>query len=224
MKTLILICTAAMALSACGSPHKVPSRIDANLIREVPEARMKPITAALDGSALARKAYRNAREQTRVSSDAVGLALKEVAFVTDRIATSRIELASARRHREGEGAALDRAETAYAELLGVGRIARLGLSLSRREHELAALRERLALEESRLADSRVELARAVAVSELDVPAEQTVPVEDIRDAVRFYEHEVTIADRRLSDGRARMTQARADYEGALAGNPPSTGN
>lgn len=214
MKSLLLTCLGALALSACGSTHKVPSRIDVNLLREVPKARMQPITTALEGSAVARAAYGNAREQTRISSDAVGLALKELDVVTDRINASRVKLATAR--REGAGPALDLAEAEYLDVLGVGRIARRGLALSRREHELSALRERLALEESRLADARVELARALAVSELDAPAEQAVPVEDIRDAVQFYEREVEIANRRLSDGRIRMTQARADYESAIA--------
>ncbi|QDV06122.1 hypothetical protein Poly30_16270 [Planctomycetes bacterium Poly30] len=214
MKSSALLCAAALLLSACSSAYKVPSRIDANLLREVPKARMQPITTALEGSAIARAAYDNARAQTRVSSDGVELALQELSVVTDRIGAARIDLASAR--REGAGPALDRAEAEYANLLGIGRIARLGLSLSRREHELAALRERLALEESRLADARVELARAIAVSELDVPAEQAVALEDVRDAVQFYEREVEIANRRLSDGRIRMTQARADYEAAIA--------
>jgi hypothetical protein len=111
---------------------------------------------------------------------------------------------------------LNQLEAEYADLLGVGKIARLGLSLSRREHELAALRERLALEESRLTDARVELARANAVSDLDHTPQQSVPVEDMRDSVRFYEREVEIGHRRLSDGRLRMTQARADYESAIA--------
>ena len=87
---------------------------------------------------------------------------------------------------------------------------------SRREHELAALQELLCLEELRLADARVELARATAIEGIDVVAKKAVPLEDIQGDALFHEREVKVADRRLADARSRMTQARADYEGALA--------
>lgn len=222
MNSVLPLTVALLFLGACSSGHKVPSSIDGDLLSNVPKARMAPIEAALESSAVAHDAYRNSREQTRVAGEAVALALRELDVVTGRISASRVALASAR--LQGASSALEAAESEYADLLGVGRIARLGLSLSRREHELSALRERLALEESRLADARVELARAVAVAEMDLPAEQAVPVEDMRDAVAFYEREVAIADRRLSSGRARMTQARADYESAIAEAASPSGN
>ncbi|MFT6110748.1 MAG: t-SNARE complex subunit (syntaxin) [Planctomycetota bacterium] len=214
MKKFLLTSAVLLALGACGSQYEVPSRIDTQLLREVPKDRKKQVKTALEASTVARDSYRIAREQTRVAGDAVGLSIQELDVVTGRIWTSRVALATAR--RGGASPVLNQLEAEYADLLGVGKIARLGLSLSRREHELAALRERLALEESRLTDARVELARANAVSDLDLTPQQSVPVEDMRDSVRFYEREVEIGHRRLSDGRLRMTQARADYESAIA--------
>ncbi len=97
----------------------------------------------------------------------------------------------------------------------MGRIARYALAVARREHELAALGERLALEESRFADARVETVRGTALGELDLRPEQNVPLEDLREQALFHEREVEVMRRRLSDAGVRLSQARRDYDAAI---------
>lgn len=202
-----------VGLSACITSKAVPSRVDASLLRGLSQLQQGPIDTALKTSSAARHAYANARKQTRIAGEGVEQARKELTVVTTRIRAERVTLAAVQ--RKEDATRLPAVEAEYVELLGIGRIARYGLALSRREHELAALQERLCLEELRLADARVEVARAMAIAGMDVAAKNAVPLEDIRENAGFHQREVAVADRRLTDARSRMTLARANFEGAI---------
>ena len=210
----LLLGVPLLGLSACIKTNAVPSRIDASLLRGLPQASRVPIDAALATSSAARRAYSRARKETKLAAKSAELARNELSVVTHRVRIKRVTLAAVQ--RKEDAARLPKVEAEYAELLRIGSVARYGLALSRREHELAALQELLCLEELRLADARVELARATAIEGIDVVAKKAVPLEDIQGDALFHEREVKVADRRLADARSRMTQARADYEGALA--------
>lgn len=208
-----LLVLSSLGLSACITTNATAPRIDASLLRGLPEEQMAPIDAALEASRGARRAYSNARKQTKIAGEGVGQARKELSVVTHRVRAVRVSLAAA--DRKEDAGRLASAQAEYVELLGVGRVARYGLALSRREHEMAALQERLCLEELRLADARVEVTRARALAGLDVAAKDAAALEDLVENAGFHEREVEVADRRLADARSRMTLARGDFEGAI---------
>ncbi len=214
MSKTLLSAALLIGLSACITTNAVPSRVDASLLRGLSQEQKEPIDALVKSSSAARKAYSSARKQTKLAGDSVDLSRKELSVVTNRIRGERVTLAAVQ--RSGDTGRLPTVEAEYAELLRIGRVARYGLALSRREHEQAALQERLCLEELRLADARVEVARATAIRDLNVRAKDAVPLADILENASFHEREVAVMDRRLADARSRMTQARADYEGAIA--------
>jgi hypothetical protein len=213
--TKTLLSTALLlGLTACITNNAAPSRIDASLLRGLSAEQKEPIDALVESSRVARKSYSTARKQTKIAEDAVVLARKELSVVTSRVRAERVTLAAVT--RGSDDARIPSVEAEYVGLLRIGRVARYGLALSRREHELAALQERLCLEELRLADARVEVARAMALERMNVRAKDAVPLEDIEENASFHGREVAVADRRLADARSRMTQARAEFEGAIA--------
>ncbi|MEM8709737.1 MAG: hypothetical protein AAGG01_02195 [Planctomycetota bacterium] len=212
LPSLALLVT-LFASAACRPSHRVPSRLDPGLLRAIPRAETAPISEALRKSADARSAYRSARKETAAAGDAAQLAVTELNVVKRAIDERRTELGES---KDRESAARSAAQASYDEAIGIARIARRGLALARREHEQCALRERLALEESRLADAEVELARGIAALNVKRRGFPPVPIEDLREAVAFHSREIEIARRRLDDARVRMLDARAAYESAIA--------
>ena len=205
--------TNGIGLGACITSKATPSRVNASLLRSLPQVQQEPIDAAVKTLSAAKRAYSTARKQTRIAGEAVDQARRELSVVTHHIHTERVTLAAVRRREDAKR--LPAVQAKYIELLGVGRTARYGLALSRREHELAALQERLSLEELRLADAQLEVARATAIEGLNVRAKDAVPLEDIRENAGFHGREVAVAYRRLTDATSRMVRARSDFESAI---------
>lgn len=212
IQSLLLATLCVMA--GCKPHNRVPSRMDPGLLRAIPRSETAPISEALRKSADARSAYRTARKETAAAGEAAQLAVTELNVVKRAIDERRTELGEKSAREDGSAEAV--AQAAYDEAIGIARIARRGLALARREHEQCALRERLALEESRLADAEVELARGLAALTVKRRGFPPVPIEDLREAVAFHSREIEIARRRLDDARVRMTDARAAYEAAIA--------
>ena len=89
------------------------------------------------------------------------------------------------------------------------------MALAKRALETAILRESVALEETALAQARLELASGRAVERLDLGSGAAIALADLREEERFALREVEHAKQRLSAARVAEERARGAFDGAL---------
>lgn len=200
------------ALTACSSTPEV-GRIDAAILDDVPSERKAPVELARSELRVAKGARDNAERQTIIARDAVNLAHDELDGATARVDSARVALTTA--ERAGTPATEAQARSEYERELSRAAAARFKLALAKRELEVAALRQLLATEETAHAKARVDLAMGTAAEGPELPASQSVSLQDLRADVRFHTEEVETANRRLSAARVEVQKARNAYDEAL---------
>lgn len=210
--SLALFSALAFGLSSCSS---VPTilRVDPALLADLPPEKMASIQLARSEHDVTEDSLANASKQSSIAADAVELARAELDVVAAKVDQGKVKLSTTQ--RQGTPAETEIAKASYTKLLGSAEVARLGLALSKREREVAKLRESVALEESRLAESRVELSKGVALEGMDMPARDAVPLKDLRAQERFNALEIEIANKRLSAARVEVQKARNAHAAAI---------
>ena len=208
----LLLSACAGALAACSSTPE-PGRIDPALLDDVPSARKAPVELARNEARVAADARDNAERQTVIARDAVDLAYSELDGAIARVDSARVALTTADRAGTPESKAGTRAE--YEKELRRTAAARCKLALAKRELEVSALRQLVATEEAKLAKARVDLAIGTAAEGPELPASQSVALQDLRADVRYHEDEVATANRRLEAARVEVQKARNAYDEAL---------
>ena len=199
-------------LISCSSTSE-PGRIDPALLDDVPSERKAPVELARSEARVAADALDNAERQTVIARDAVDLAYQELDGAAAQVDRARVALTTAERAGTPESQAQTRAE--YERELKRASAARFKLALAKRELEVAALRQLLASEEAKHAKARVDLAIGTAAVGPELPASQSIAVQDLRANVRYHEGEVDTANRRLSAARVEVQKARNAYDEAL---------
>jgi len=202
----------SLLLTAC-APSREMTRVDESLLQSLPVERLEPVQIAVDHRSLADDAHANSRRLVEVAERTVRLARAELEVATDGVEHGRVELE--RTLQGGRSDEMRAARFRYDDALMTANVARLAVALAKREHEVAVLRETLALEEARLADARVELAKGLALEGLELPPEDAVALQDLREQVEHHEDEMRRANRRLSTARVEMQMAQSEYDVAV---------
>lgn len=206
-----------LGVASCTSSGSLGTRVTSAPLAGAPPEVMAPVWSAREAVEVARETWKNARARTRSAEKGVDLARRELGVVTDEVDQARRDAAVA----SAEGAAeAQLQERRYQSLLASAEIARLGLALAKREHDVSDLRELLALEEAGLAQAHLDFVTAKAVDGLDLPPKAAVPVSDLRAAARHQALEVERVNQRLSAARVVMQRAREAHETAIDASRP----
>ncbi len=210
---LIALAPVALLFASCSSaPHA--TRMNSSLLSGAPKEVKAPVNIARSEVAVAQDALANAQKQAKNAAEATGLAQQELNVAMAKVDQARVQAVIAERAATAEES--QAAKAAYAKIIETAAIARLGLALSKRERDVAQLRERLAQEELGLVAANLELATGRAIDGLDLPAADAVSVEDLRSEVSFQAAEVEAMVKRLGAARVEMEKARGAYENAIA--------
>ncbi|MEM9382034.1 MAG: hypothetical protein AAGB93_18910 [Planctomycetota bacterium] len=214
----LLILTTSLAaltlLSSCGYGAAM-TRVDDRLLMSLPVEGLAPIRVARTELTEAEGDVADAQAAERRARQSLQFAHSEMRVASASVAQERVELERARRRDDGtdEG----RAREGYDEALRTASIARLAVSLAKRELEVAALRATLARETRRLSDARLQYEKGLALEGVDLAAGDVVSLEQFEAQVLHQEEEVRSADRRLSAARVDMQRAREAYDAAIGG-------
>ncbi len=215
---LMPLCGAALLVS-CSTPP-LTKRVDSLLLSRAPTEVTSPVEASRDAALAARGARADAARLVRDKAAAVEGARRELAVAVDHVDEARLAAASAA--RRGTPADVAAAQASYEELLGIAEISRLRVALAKRAHETAMLRESLALEESALAQARLELTSGRAVERLDLGPGAAIALADLRNEEQLALREVEHAKQRLSAARVAEERARGAFDEALEASASTT--
>ncbi|MEE2938762.1 MAG: hypothetical protein VX460_00115 [Planctomycetota bacterium] len=216
---LLPLCAATLLVS-CSAPP-LTKRVDSLLLSRAPGEVIAPVEATRGLALSARDARADAARLVRERAAAVERARGELAVAAEHVDEARVAAAeAAKRGTPAEAAA---AQAGYEELLGIAEISRLRVALSKRAHETAVLRESVALEETALAQARLELASGRAVERLDLGPGAAIALADLREEERFALREVEHAKQRLSAARVAEERARGAFDAALEASASTRG-
>lgn len=208
---LLPLCAATLLVS-CSTPP-LTKRVDSLLLSRAPGEVIAPVETTRGLALTARDARADAARLVRDRAAAVERARGELAVAAEHVDEARVAAAeAAKRGTPAEAAA---AQAGYEELLGIAEISRLRVALAKRALETAILRESVALEETALAQARLELASGRAVERLDLGSGAAIALADLREEERFALREVEHAKQRLSAARVAEERARGAFDGAL---------
>lgn len=214
LPTAAALC-AALLLSACSSTGSSPiggERVPARLLSNVSKDARAPLKIAETNVKVTKKAHDNARAQLGTEEGHVAVAMEKLDLVTARVDQARIALGVAR--ETNDETAIQEAAGAYADQLEAARLMRLELAMNKRDRDVAMLRERLTMEELRVAKEELQLARAEALDFETIPPVDAVAVEDLMSSVLFLRAEAKAAETLLSTAQLDREAARESYEAA----------
>lgn len=205
LPSLLSLAVVVAGLASCASAPKL-SAIDNALLAKVPATSQDAVAAARVERDAAENAHAVSQRNTLKAQERVGLA--RAALKTSRSKLEESKLAVEVATSTGTPADLVRATAAYEHSLARADEARVLVSVRKRELELARLKERLALEQHRMAVAQLELTKAEAIQEVDVVAAERIPVKDYRRQVAHHREEVDVARARTRKAEERLAEAQ----------------
>ena len=210
LQLFALVLLAAACASTSTSTGSSAKRVKTSLLSSVPREKMAPVRSAESETKIAREALRNAKRPTKLAAESVELTRSEQEVLHGRVDAARVSLGVAR--IENIDANIDSSNETYLALLNRTQGQRLRLTVAKREHDVATLREMHAAEEYDLAQAELLLARGEALESRELTPEESVPLEDLIADVLFHRAEVKIAAGRLDAARQTLEAARSAYE------------
>ena len=197
----------SLLLAACNT---APTRIDNALLSELDQSSMSGVVEARAHKDSAEDALAKAERDTQWAEEQAELTRSSLKVAQTSLADAKLGMVVA--DRSGTVGQLKAAEHAYDYAAARVDEVRGLLGLRKREFEYAKLAQKLALEEFRLGNARVELQKAEAVQELDRVAAKKIPVKDYQKQVRFHETEVELAKVRLRAMADHVEDARQEAD------------
>lgn len=196
------------ALASCASGPSV-APIDNALMVEVSVEARASVAEARTARDNAEDAYAAAKKATVKAEDEVEISRASLKTMRSQLDESKLAIEVA---RDGSAFELESAEARHAFALARADHGRELLAMQKREHELAKLREKLALEEHRLSLAQVELTKAEALKGVDLVAARSIALKDYREQVVYHQGEVETAASRIRIAEGRMDEARKSLD------------
>jgi len=193
MRLKLLSIGLSLGCAACSSmPWKSNTpEVDRELVAAVPPSQTHGIDEARADRDKVSDACDVAKRNTAIAEDQLSLAKKELVLAKTEAATAQTAAEMAEKGTTDE---LEKAKATVRDTNLVVASAENRIKWREMDLDRAQAREKLAQKKLVLADTRVELARAQAVKQLDRPAAKNVDVHVYEQAVREQEKTVALAE------------------------------
>lgn len=220
MKSKLLLIGLSLGCAACSSMpwNSNTPEVDRELVAAVPPAQSHGIDDARGARDKASDACDVAKRNVTIAEDQLTLAKQELntAEAETKTAQASVEIAEKGSTEELERAKATLRDTNLVVTSAENRIKWREMDLTR-----AKARQKLAERKLVLADTRVELARAEAVKQLDRPEAKNVDVPEYQRAVREQEKTVALAEIDVDAAENEAGIAHSEYLSSARAVPAS---